>query len=359
MVSRFCLVACGLASLLALSAAAQSSPTQSTPPSSQSATPQGGLEPGAPPLKLQNLPPDAHTPTPAELAEEHQRQLYAEVMRLASTQAHWGAPISTPGVSVTLIEAGRTKAPDGTTRISYHLTGAGFDPGEKLWLIRWPLDHPTETVMGGLLLNPKGTVVCGAPGTSAAPTPSTAPAAPAPPGSAAAPAPPAPAPPPPPSCTSTMKPSQPVTLEATAAPGEAIRVALVSENHKQGAATSAIPFPLASVDKSCKLQILLGMKNAAMVLVEGSGFPPNAILKLDTITGDSTKTLSAKTDPDGRLVAAMLPAEPGHPAGQSTVRYGGIIHPPTLQTSSTPLPPDPSCSPSVTIPWGPGSYKPQ
>jgi hypothetical protein len=282
----------------------------------------------------------------------------AAAMRVASMQAHWGPAMSTPGMSAALVEIGRTKAPDGATQITYQLTGSGFRPGEKLELLRWPLDSRTEAVMGGLLLNPKGVVVCGSseavPGSRPNATAQTPPT-----GSGATPNPNPQTPPAPPSCTLTMKPNQPVEIQTAAAPAEAIRVALVGEDHRNGAAVAAVPFPIVNQDKGCKLQVLLGTKNAAMVLLEGSGFPPNSSLKLDTTTSGDTRTVTAKTNPDGNLAVAVLSGTQGQDAGDTTVRYAGILHNPSLQTSATPPPADPDCAPSVTFPWGKGSYKPQ
>ncbi len=93
---------------------------------------------------------------------------------------------------------------------------------------------------------------------------------------------PAKTPPQPPSCAATTKPGQPVEVRAAMAPGEAMRLALVGQTEKSGtpvrigAATSVVPFPMQSTDKGCTLQVIRGMKNAGMVLVEGTGFPANA-----------------------------------------------------------------------------------
>lgn len=363
MLSRTLVAACSLAAALCLQAAAQSaaapSPSssqaqsssqsqaasQAQPPASapsQSASP---AQQPTPPLQFHDLPPDPHTPTPAEAAEQRQQRILAAATRMASEQAHWGPEISTPGFSISLVEVGRAKTPQGT-QISYHITGSGFPPGEKLNLVRWPLNSQAQTVMGGIVLDGKGTAVC-AP--SAPPAPANLSAAPAPHD-----APPQPAAPP---CSSGTQPDQPVQIETTAAAGEAVRVALISADHKHGAAASAVPFPIASQDKACKLQVLLGMKNAEMVLVEGSGFPPNASLKLNAVSFGDTRVLNTKTNPEGRMVVLILPGVQGHDSGDTTVSFGGVNHPPSLQPSTAPAPADPDCNPQVTFHWGKDTYK--
>jgi hypothetical protein len=358
------LAACGLAALVCISAMAQSTAPSGTPSQqNQQQTPQGGLAPGAPPLKLESLPPDEHTLTPAEQAQVQRRQAYQAAIRIADMTARWGPAMSTPGVSVTLVQTARTKTAAGATQFTYQIAGTGFRAGEKLNLVRWPLSEGVTTVMGGLVLNAQGIAVCGGPATA-----QTAPVSPAPgqsetPGNA--PAPPAGSPPPP-SCTDTMKPNQPVEIQATAAAGEPVRVALIGEDRSNGAATQAIPFPIANTDKSCSLQVLLGMKDADMVVVMGTGLPPNAAVQFETVTGAQTRILKGKTTAAGKMALLVLPAVAGQTTGTTTVRYDGLAAAAPAATAKSgssatppPTPAEPSCAPAVSFPWGPGSYKPE
>jgi hypothetical protein len=355
MLSRSAPAAWSLAALLCpfslcFTATAQNPAAQPSGPPSLQATPPGqpGQSAAPPSLQLHDLPPDAHTLTPAEQEQVKQQETIRMALRLASIEARWGPEMSTPGMSVALAEVGRTKAADGTTQLTYHVTGAGFTPGERLTLVRWPLDAGAEHVMSGLTLDSTGTAVCGAP--SAAPA-----AAPAPSSQSGA-APAAPAVPP---CTQTLQPNQPLIVQATVADGEPIRVALLGDTEKNGAAVTLVPFPIEKADQGCQLQVILGVKDAAMVLVDGSGFPPNTALKVDSTTGDSTRTLHPKTNPDGRMVFAVLPEPKGHDAGQTTVTFAGIMHYPSLETDKNPPPADPACKPAITFAWGKGAYKPE
>lgn len=328
---------------LCLTLAAQNSGTQPSGQPTQQSAPAG--QPGAAPsLQLHNLPPDSHTLTPTEQAQLKQQEALNAAMRLASIEARWGPEMSTPGMSIALAEAGRTKTADGATQITYRMTGTGFSSGERLTLVRWPLGEAAVHVMSGLTVDSSGNVVCGA-ASAAAATPSAPGAAPA---ATLAPA-----------CTQTMQANQPVEIQATAAQGEALRVALVGDTEKNGAATSVVPFPLAQQDQGCRLQVMLGVKDAAMVLVEGTGFPPNTSLKVDTVTSGDTRTVHPKTNGDGRMVFAVLPEAKGQDSGQTTVTFAGVLHTPSLETDKNPPAPDPSCKPSVQFPWGKDSYKPQ
>ncbi|MGA8531186.1 MAG: hypothetical protein WB622_15825 [Acidobacteriaceae bacterium] len=347
----------------------QTTSTQETPSSQQSAPSSSApVQQNAPPLQLHDLPPEPHTPTPAEAAQEQQQRILMEVSRLANMQAQWGPESSTPGMSIDLKEVGRTKASDGTTQIAWQITGKGFPPDQQLLLVRWPLDARPETVMSGLRLDGQGVAVCAAP-----PVPATATAGSR--GRAAANAgqpgavPPAPSPSTdpsaqPPSCVATTKPGQPVELRAAVAPGEAIRVALVGQSEKNGtpvrigAATSLVPYPMENTDKGCTLQVIRGMKNAGMVLVEGMGFPPNTSMKVDTITAGQTRTINARTTDKGRFILAALPALGGMNEGDTTIRMGGIVQVPSLEAAKNPAPVS-NCDPTVSFHWGNDSYKPQ
>jgi hypothetical protein len=299
----------------------QSTPAQQTAPSAQSGTPQ---------LQLRDLPADPHTPTPEEEAQQKAAQMRLQLSRIASAQANWGPAISTAGASVALKETGRTKTATGT-QITWQITGTGFTPDMQLTLVRWPINQGVTNVMSGLAVDATGTAVCG----PAAPGPA-APAAQAP--ADAFPA----VPPQAPSCTKTMQPGAPVTITATAAKGEAIRVALVAADHKHGAAVSLVPFPLEGTDKGCKIDVILGSKDGELILVTGEGFQKDATFTLGTESFGEKHPINATINPQGRFTAALTPWVPGHVTGDTVVYY----------QSST-------CSPTVSFNWGKDSYKPE
>lgn len=348
MVSRSVLAACGLAAAICLTSQAQSN---SENPSLTQSAPQNGAPAGAPTnppkLQFQNLPPEPHTPTPAEVAQQEQMRALAAAERLASLQAHWGPDMSTPGLSIALTEVLREKMADGTTRITYHITGTGFAPSDRLSLVRWPLDSQSRVVMSGIGFDSTGTAIC-------APAEAAVPSAPTQAGTAGAPPASLPATP---SCRDSMQVNQPVVVEATAAAGEPIRVALIGADRKHGAATTAVPFPITDEDKGCRLSVMLSLRDAGMVLVDGSGFPPNTPLEMEAVTGAETRTLHPRSDPSGSFIIIVLPTEKGQTAGETTVRFAGINHFPSLNATNAPAPVDSDCRPAVTFHWGKGTYK--
>jgi hypothetical protein len=366
MVFRSLLAACGLAAVFSVSSLAQSTPSQTPQTPAQQPSAPAPAPPANQKLQFQDLPPDPHTPSAAEQEQRHQQAVLNAAMRLASMQAHWGPDMNSPGLSIALAEVSRTRTPQGTS-ITYQITGSGFSPDEKLMLVRWPLNAEAHSEISGISFDAKGIAVCSetapvqppAP-TSAAPDPSLeAPVPASGPGAASTPNAKSAAPEfsLPPSCGITMKPQQPIEIQTTAAPAEAIRVAIMAGDRKHGAAVSAVPFPIASTDKGCKLDVILSMKDAAMVLIEGTGFPPNTPLKLSASTGADTRELHPKTNAEGRIVVPLLTGAKGQTTGETTVKFAGLNRQPTLDTTKEPAQPDLDCAPAVSFHWGEGTYK--
>lgn len=254
-----------------------------------------------------------------------------ELTNLARAQANWGPRESATGMSLALKETGRTKNANGTTEISYQITGKGFTPDMRLTLLRWRLNQNITRVMSGIVVDSSGTAVCGvaAPG-PAAPTDAA--------GAKAAAAEAATVP----SCTKVMKPGTPIGFVTTAAKGEPIRVALIADDRKHGAAVTVVPFPIEGTDKGCKISVVLGSKDAELVLVEGEGFKPDKTFTLGTESYGEKHPLHAVPNGKGEFIAALTPWAPGHDVGDTTVYY----------QSST-------CTPTVSFHWGKNTYKPE
>lgn len=359
MISRSVLAVCACAAAFGLSSLAQASPS-AAPQTSQPATQtQNPTQPSAP-LQLHDLPAEPHTLTAAEVQQAKEQQALNAALRLASLQAHWGPEMSTPGLSITMTELGRTKTADGT-QIKYQITGSGFAATDRLMLVRWPLDGQASAVMGGIGFDPKGVAVCSGAAaaqdlSSAASNLNSAPAAPGTPGNAQG---ATPGFTPPPACTTTMKADEPVEIEATAAQGEAIRVALVTEDRKRAAEASAIPFPITNTDKACTLQVILSIKDGTLALLDGTGFPASTQLKLVASTADGSRELHPRTNAQGRIVVPLLTGAKGQKSGTTTVKFAGLNREPTLDTPKEEATPAPDCAPAVSYPWGEGSYKKQ
>jgi hypothetical protein len=236
-----------------------------------------------------------------------QQRLLQAASQLAQNEARWGPLISTPGTALTMKEAGRQSTPQGA-EITYTLNATGFTPGDSLKLLRWPLDSNMQLVTDGLTVDGLGQVIC--PSISKG------------------------------GCLKTMQPGAPVKITTTAADGEAIRVA-VTDGARKHAAAYVVPFTVSASDRGCQLEMLLGVKNAGLVLVEGHGFPASTPVELETSSYGDQRQIKTTTDASGNLAVGILPGVANHLTGQTTVHYAGA-----------------TCSPTLTFAWGQGTYKP-
>ena len=139
-----------------------------------------------------------------------------------------------------------------------------------------------------------------------------------------------------------MQPNAPLEITTTAAKGESVRVGVLTDDRKSGGATSTVPFPIVGENNGCKLQVVLGSKDAELVLIQGDGFKPDETFSAGTETFGQKTSLAAKPDAQGHFVAAMTPFVQGHDSGDTVVFY---------QSSS--------CTPTVSFHWGKGTYQPE
>jgi hypothetical protein len=131
-----------------------------------------------------------------------------------------------------------------------------------------------------------------------------------------------------------------VTVQA--AKGEVVRLAVVATDQKHGAAGSVTPFPIAVDDKGCKLEVMLGTKDAEMVLVHGQGFQPSTPIALESESLGEKHPLNGKTDAQGTFTLATLPYVVNNNSGDTKLTY----------TS-------PTCAPTLSFHWGKNTYQAQ
>lgn len=309
----FVLLLCGIiAAVPALSAqqtaAAPAHSTTTAPAQTPVAPAQTTPKAAPPPLKLESLPPEPRSLTPAQQKALENKRLLAAINKLARDQANWGPAMSTPGTSLALIGKGHKSTPEGT-QATFTLHATGFQPGDSITLLRWPLDSRVKQITSGLTVDTSGQVIC--PEISQG------------------------------DCLSSMQPGDPVHVKDIAARGEPLRIAIVSANGKKRAESTIIPFPLEATSNSCKLEVILGTKNAGLVLLEGAGFPASSQIEFHIVTDGQDHPVTTSTTKRGGLIVAVLPAVAGHTSGTTTISYHG-------QT----------CSPSLSFPWGVNSYHP-
>lgn len=291
------------------SAPSQSAAQSTTPaaPSQPAATPAQSTT--TPALHLESLPPLPHALTPAQEQALRTKRILSAVNTLARSEANWGPAMSTPGDSLRVIDKGHKSTPEGT-QVTFGLNVTGFQPGDSLRLLRWPLDSRVQQVTSGLTVDSAGQVIC--PEISQG------------------------------DCLTTMQPGDPVQVHDVAARGEPLRLAIVSADGKKRAESTIIPFPLETTSNSCKMEVILGTKDAGLVLLEGAGFPKSEKVEIHIVTDGKDNPVTTTTSATGGLLVAVLAGSGGHTSGTTTISYHGD-----------------SCSPSLSFPWGKDSYHPQ
>lgn len=299
------LVLCGLIAAAPVLAAQQ---TASTPAQKATTPPAQTTKAAPPPLRLESLPPEPKALTPAQQRALETKRVLAAINTLARNQVNWGPAMSTPGYSLALVDKGHKSSPEGT-QVTYSLHATGFQAGDSLTLLRWPLDSGVKQVTSGLTVDGSGQVIC--PEISQG------------------------------NCLASMQPGDPVHIKEVAARGEPLRVAVVEAKTQKRAETTVIPFPIENTSGSCKLEAILGTRTASLILLEGAGFPQSTKVEIHIVTYGQDHPVTTTTSASGGLVVAVLPAVEGHTSGTTTISYKGS-----------------SCSPSVSFPWGANSYHP-
>ncbi len=219
------------------------------------------------------------------------------VNRLVKEHQAWGPAASTPNTSLSLKEASREGS---IIRLRMYATGL---PKEGTYtLMTWPVTQrgPGESLRG-VTFDESGLAVCaGTPGTCGG-----------------------------------NKPNDPIDLALRPVPGEPARFGVVSMDGSIKVFAKIVPLPLKGEDKGCSVEAVLLTPGSELVLIEGTGFPPNSDIALDSESEGERHGGKAKTDADGRYVSGILPYKQGVARGTTKVN---------LKASG--------CSPSVSFPWG-------
>jgi hypothetical protein len=220
------------------------------------------------------------------------------IAALVEMHRAWGSKASTPNASLTLKEAERSEQV-----LKLRLIASGV-PKEGIYsIVAWPVtQRGPAAVLIGVTLDASGVAVCaGKPGT----------------------------------CGSADKPDDPIDLVFRPAPGEPVRLGLVSADGATKVFAKAVPVPLRGEDQGCTVEVTLLTPGAELVLIEGDGFPAGREIAMDSKSDPERQGGKGKTDADGRYASALLPYLQGVAGGTTEV---------TLKAGK--------CAPSVNFNWG-------
>jgi len=228
------------------------------------------------------------------------------VTRLANVQRNWGAPMNSPGASVSLRQTSTRKI-ENHTAIVYRLFATGL-PKDKVYdLLATSFDLQPTPSLTGITLDATGQAICAGRQDT---------------------------------CGDPQKPNDPVNLVVLAARGEPKRFSLVSEDGQAKAFVSVVPFPIIETDRGCAAEAILLLADAGAVLIHGSGFGPNTAVHFVGDSGGEEQQGDFNVDADGSFYNGLLPYTNGKTTGATKV---------TLTSQS--------CSPSLTFKWGKDSYQ--
>jgi len=130
-------------------------------------------------------------------------------------------------------------------------------------------------------------------------------------------------------------------LSVQAALGEPIRYALASSDKQVLVTGTLVPFPIVATDKSCRLEVRLGIPDGNAVLIYADGLPANTEIPFQLVSAGKPETDKFSVDAVGHAVATDLPYMGGESGG-------------SLQVIAITK----ECSASVEVLWGEGSYNP-
>jgi hypothetical protein len=189
------------------------------------------------------------------------------------------------------------------TEFRYRLQANGIPADSVVTLVLWPVTQrgPVE-VLRGVTFNDMGFAVCaGRPGT----------------------------------CGDPAKPNDLIDIPFRPAPGEPLRLGIVSQDAVIKAFAKIVPVPLQGEDKGCRVSAALLMPGAELVFVEGTGFAPNSELTMAMDSEGEKHDVKSKVDEQGSYISALMPYKQGLVRGTVNIRLKGG-----------------ACSPTVSVSWG-------
>jgi hypothetical protein len=219
------------------------------------------------------------------------------VSNLVKMHDAWGPKASSPNTRLTIKESARVGQ-----LIKFRLYAEGLPKDGIYTIVTWPVTQngPSKS-LAGVTLDESGLAICaGKPGTCGG-----------------------------------DKPNDPIDLTVQPVPGEPLRLGLVSEDGATKVFAKVVPIPLRGEDRGCAVEGVLLTPGTEAVLIEGSGFPADGELQMDSDSGGEHHGERKKADADGRYVSAILPYKKGATHGTLKVTLKSV-----------------GCSPSIKVPWG-------
>jgi hypothetical protein len=213
--------------------------------------------------------------------------------------ASWGERFNSQGASLRIMEMERTPRSEGGTWVHYFVQGIGLPKKELYSLWEWELGSQPTLVQSKVPMRDDGVLLCSGK----------------------------------PNDCSGASDEQVYASRMMGMKGEPKRLALVSSDGRVRAFGTAVPFPVAASDKSCKVSLERKRVDGAEATVNGSGFPPKERVTIAVAGETSGATLRRNADDAGNWSADLShTGDSMHADGSSQIAVKGK-----------------NCS--VTVPW--------
>ena len=240
----------------------------------------------------------AAIPPTAQEAAMTEAQVREAASGIVKQYIVWGPKLNPPGVELTLKELSRERG-----KFVYNLYAHGLPRDHTYTIFQWPVTQlkPTAAV-SGVTFDESGLAICqGKPGT----------------------------------CGDPASPNAHVNIMIFPAEGEPFRVsAIAKDDYKLQAFAKVVPRPNAAEDKGCRVEAVLLMPHAELILLQASNFPANTRLTMIADSEGEIQKTQPTTDAKGEYTYALMPAKAGLKSGSIKVRLEG-----------------PNCAPQVSVPW--------
>jgi hypothetical protein len=238
----------------------------------------------APQPILAQEPADTNT-TASETAE----QLFRKIL---NESGEWiKGKYSTPGVSAEVRALPRLGNPTAPGK-EYGVRVTGAPKGETYSLLVWPITAAEPALQKtGITINPDGSVIC--------------------------------------------LDGTPLNLVTATAPGEILRLELLSDDYTVKIYFTVVPDPIIKKSRGCSLEALRLMPNFELALIRGKGFAANDAVELDTKTFEESQVIKGMADANGDYFSALLPFVKDKKKGKMVVKLKGA-----------------SCEPELSFEWG-------
>jgi len=264
----------------------------------------------APAVHAQSPAPKDPAPA-ANLQGDKSHPPAPETLKLLQGMTNWdhapAMPLNPQGLHLRFAQFDKRKTANDNA-VVYRAYASGAPTGQRYSLVSWTVGEPLQSVVAEVWLNERGLLMCSKPTSEQ-------------------------------QNADSVSEHDEINLVIQAGKGEPKRFALVSEDQKLLVPGTLVPYPIEAKDKACSVQALLASPHGEAFLLQGSGFPRQTTVNVESISAGERQTGNFQSSVTGELTATVFPFVEGKDSGVAEVH---------LST--------PDCKLDLKLPWGKDSY---